>query len=81
MIHIASKRLTTVFENDMAKCFVYATVVLSQLTGMSKEVCLYAGADWLSSSVSHRVVTGQFLYKAANILLKKEKKKKTTCFC
>ena len=27
---------------------------------LSKEACLYAGADWLSSSVSHRVARGQW---------------------
>ena len=28
------------FENNMATCFVYATVVLSQSTGLSEELCL-----------------------------------------
>ena len=36
---------------DTATWFVHAL--------FSKEVCLYAGADWLSSSVSQRVVKGQ----------------------
>ena len=30
---------------------VYTTEVVGQLSGLSKEACLYAGADWLSSSV------------------------------
>ena len=31
--------------------FVYTTMLLGQPAGLSKEVCLYAGADWLSSSI------------------------------
>ena len=30
-------------------------MVLGQSAGLSKEACLYAGADWLSSSVSQKV--------------------------
>ena len=43
----------------MAMCFVYATVVLGQPTGLSEEVSLYAGTDWLGSAVSQRVAIGQ----------------------
>ena len=48
-----------VFENNTATCFVYATVVIGQPAGLSKEACLYADSDWLSLSVSHRVARSQ----------------------
>ena len=41
------KHLMTVLENSMVTCFVHTTVTLGQPAGLSKEVCLYAGADWL----------------------------------
>ena len=39
--------LIVVFENRTHTRFVYIRVVLAQPASMSKEVCLYAGADWL----------------------------------
>ena len=40
--------LIIVFENSTGTCFVYIPVSLAQVARfMSKEVCLYAGADWL----------------------------------
>ena len=39
--------------------FVYATVVLGHVAGLSEKACLYAGADWLSSLVNQRLVSGQ----------------------
>ena len=35
-------------------------VVLEQPAGLSKEACLYAGADWLSFSVIQKVARGQY---------------------
>ena len=35
----------------MATCCVYASVVLGQPTDLSKEVCLFMGADWLKLEV------------------------------
>ena len=40
-------------------CFVYITMVLGQPAGLPEEAYLYASADWLSSSVSQRIVSGQ----------------------
>ena len=39
-----------VWKNKTGTCFVKITikVTLGQLAGLSKEVCLYAGADWLN---------------------------------
>ena len=36
-------------------------MVFGQPAGLSKEARLYAGAAWLSTSVSRRVLQGQFL--------------------
>ena len=55
LIWTASKRFTVVFENNTATCFLYTTIVPGQPTSLSKEACLYAGADWLSLCVSQRV--------------------------
>ena len=48
-----------VFESSTATCFVYTTVVLGQPAGLSKEACLYAGAEWLTVFVSRRMARGQ----------------------
>ena len=40
--------------------FVYTTMALGQLADLSKEACLCAAADRLSSSVSQRVARVQF---------------------
>lgn len=40
-------------------CFAYSTTVYGQFAGLIKEACLYADADWVSSSVSVRVARGQ----------------------
>ena len=45
----------------MVTRFAYTTFVRGQPTGLSKEACLHAGADWLSSTVSQRVVRDQLL--------------------
>ena len=49
--HVSSntdpKHLMIVPDNGMVTCFVHITVTLGQPAGLSKEVCLYAGADWL----------------------------------
>ena len=37
-----------VFENSTGTCFVYIAVVLGQPAGLSKEVCLHSGADWIN---------------------------------
>ena len=39
----------------------FHTMILGQLTSLSKEASLYAGTDWLSLSVSQREVRGQYL--------------------
>ena len=39
--------IITVFENNTDMWFVYATMLLRQSVGLSKEACFYAGADWL----------------------------------
>ena len=36
-----------VFHNTTDTCFVYIHWYRDDLEGLSKEVCLYAGADWL----------------------------------
>ena len=54
----APQHFAVVLENSMATCFVYTAVVLGQPTGLSKQACLCAGADWLGSSVSQRVAKG-----------------------
>ena len=36
-------RFVVVSENNTGTCIVYTTVVLGQVTGLSKELCLYAG--------------------------------------
>ena len=43
------KRSTTIItlKNSTGTCFVYITMALGQSIDMSKEVCLYADADWL----------------------------------
>ena len=43
----ALKRFTVVLENNAATCFVYTARALGQHAGLSKEVCVYVGADWL----------------------------------
>ena len=45
-------RMTVVFDNNKTTSFVYTAMLLGQLVGLSKEACLYAGADWLSLSVN-----------------------------
>ena len=34
-------------------------MVLGHVAGLSEKACLYAGADWLSSLVNQRLVSGQ----------------------
>ena len=51
-------------------CFVYTTIVLGQPGGLSKEVFLYAGADWLSSSVCHRVARGRYSYETEGVCVR-----------
>ena len=51
-LHSPIKRLTVVFENNTAACFVYTTMVHEEPAGLSEEVCSYEGADWLNSSVN-----------------------------
>ena len=41
-------------------------MVPGQPAGLSKEACLYAGADWLSSSVSQRVARSQVQLQFSN---------------
>ena len=53
------KHFSIAFNNSIATHFVNTAMVLGQPAGFSKEACLYMGADWLSSSVCHRVVRGQ----------------------
>ena len=55
------KRFAVVLKNSMATCFVYTIMVLEQPAGLSKKAYFCAGADWLSSSVSHRVRRGPLL--------------------
>ena len=46
--------------SNTATWFVYTAMILAQLAGLSMaEAYLNAGADWLSSSVSQRLATGQ----------------------
>ena len=55
-------RFAVLFENNVTTCFVDTTVELEQPAVLSNEVCcLYAGADWLSSSVRQRVARDQYL--------------------
>ena len=58
----ALKHSNVAFENHMAMCFVYTTMVLRQPADLFKEACAYVGADWLNSSVSQLVVRGQLLF-------------------
>ena len=46
----------------MAKCFVYNTMIGSQLAGLSKEACLYAGTDWLNLLVSQIVCQSEAIW-------------------
>ena len=50
------KALDHGFKNSTDTCFefVYITMVLGQPAGLSKEVCLYVGADWLKPEVGER---------------------------
>ena len=54
------KRFTVVLESSAATCFVYIAMVLRQPADLSKEVCLYVGADWLKlisqSEIGERTV-------------------------
>ena len=58
----SSKSLTVVFENNKASIFFSFFFFLSlQRAGLSKEACLYAGAEWLNSSVSQSLAKSQLL--------------------
>ena len=66
------QRSTVVLETSTATCFGYTTVVPGKPARLSKEACLYASTDWLSSYVSQRVATGQFLARASDVVIKGE---------
>ena len=54
-------RFAVLFENNVTTCFVDTTVELEQPAVLSNEACcLYAGVDWLSSSVRQRVARDQY---------------------
>ena len=50
-------------------------------SSLSKEACLYAGADWLSSSVGQRVAGAQLTVIGQLRQKEKEKKEEETMFC
>ena len=44
-------------------------MALAQPASLYEEACSYIGTDWLSSSVSQRVVRGQFLHAFCGVLV------------
>ena len=48
-LHYKTIRARVLFtlQNNTGTYFAYVTMALTQLAGLSKEVCLYADADWL----------------------------------